>query len=172
MVKGCQGNYEIYDVRFVRGSLVEMYKSLFRLVFVPSHDYTTCEVCSINPRACSLVRQDIQGLLEAWTITFVHPRNLENNVNVIIPQFNVPEPLEITFNSRNSAKSPLVIYLPGPTPYQYDKVVPYKYQATIIKDGKEVPLSSMPSVVNIAYVSGVTRSGRVFTTVPPRNVEL
>lgn len=94
MVEGCEGNYQIYDVRFVRGSLVEMHKSLFRLAFVPPRDYTTCEVCSINPHACSLVRQDIQGLLDARTITVVHPRNLENNVNVIIPQFNVPEPLE------------------------------------------------------------------------------
>lgn len=109
--------------------------------------------------------------MDAGTITVVHPRNLENNVNVIIPQFNVPEPLEITFDNRNSAKSPLVIYLPGPTPYQSDKAVPYKYQAMMIKDGKEVPLPSMPSVVNIVDVSGVTRNGRVFTTVPPRNVE-
>ncbi|XP_050877398.1 uncharacterized protein LOC127081158 [Lathyrus oleraceus] len=171
MVEGCQGNYQIYNVRFVRGSLVEMHKSLFRLAFVPSHDYTTCEVCSINPHACSLVRQDIQGLLDVGTITVVHPINLENSVNVIIPQFNVPEPLEITFDSRSSTKSPLVIYLPGPTLYQSDKVVPYKYQATMIKDGKEVPQPSMPFVVNIANVSGVTRSGHVFTTVPPRNVE-
>lgn len=99
------------------------------------------------------------------------PENIENNVNVIIPRFNFPEPLEIKFDSRGSAKSPLVIYLPGPAPYQFDKVVPYKYQATMIKDGKEVPLPSMPYVVNIADVSGVTRSGCVFTTVPPRNVE-
>lgn len=59
MVKGCQGSYQIYDVRFVRGSLVKMHKSLFWLAFVPSHDYTTYEVCSINPHACSLVRKDI-----------------------------------------------------------------------------------------------------------------
>ncbi|XP_050916730.1 uncharacterized protein LOC127131882 [Lathyrus oleraceus] len=85
--------------------------------------------------------------------------------------FNVPEPLEITFDSHNSAKSPLVIYLPGPAPYQSDKVVPYKYQATMIRDGKEVPLPFIPFVINIADLSGVTRSGRVFTTVPPRNVE-
>ncbi|XP_050874907.1 uncharacterized protein LOC127078504 [Lathyrus oleraceus] len=41
----------------------------------------------------------------------------------------------------------------------------------MIKDGKEVSLPSMPFVVNISDVSGVTRSGCVFTTVPPRNVE-
>ncbi|KAI5444455.1 hypothetical protein KIW84_012908 [Lathyrus oleraceus] len=87
--------------------------------------------------------QDIQGLLDTRTITVVHPKNLENNVNVIIPQFNIPKLLEITFDSHNSANSPLVIYLPGPTPYQSDKSVPYKYQATMIRDGMEVPLPFM-----------------------------
>ncbi|XP_050889519.1 uncharacterized protein LOC127094782 [Lathyrus oleraceus] len=155
----------------MRGSLVEMQKSLFRLAFVPSHDYTACEVCSINPRACPLVRQDIQEFLDARTITIVHPRKLENNVNVIIPLFNIPEPLENTFDSRNSMISNLVIYFPGPALYQYDKAVLYKYQATMIKDGNEVPLPSMSSVDNIVDVSGVTRSRSVFATVPPRNVE-
>ncbi|XP_050897129.1 uncharacterized protein LOC127103944 [Lathyrus oleraceus] len=171
MVEGCQCNYQIYDVIFMIRSLVKMHKSLFRLPFVPPRDSTTCEFCSINPRACPLVRQDIQRLLDAGTIIVVHPRNLENDANVIIPQSNVPEPLEITFDGRNSIISPLVIYLSGPTPYQSDKVVPYKYQATMIEDGKEVPLPSMPSVVNIIDVSGVTRSGRVFAAVPPRNVK-
>lgn len=171
MVEGCQGNYQVYDVRFVIGSLVRMHKSLFRLAFVLSHDYTAYEICSINPHACPLVGQDIQKLLDARTITVSYPRNLENNVNVIIHQFNIPKPLEITFDSRNSMISPLVIYLPGPAPYQSDKAVPYKYQATMIKDRKEVPLPSIPSFINIANVSGVTRSGCVFATVPPRNVK-
>lgn len=79
--------------------------------------------------------------------------------------------MEITFNSRNSMIMPLDIYLPGPTPYQSDKVVPYKYQASMITDGKDILIPSMSFVINIADVSGVTRSGRVFTMVPPKNVE-
>lgn len=150
MVEGCQGIYQVYDVRFMRGSLVEMHKSLFRIAFIPSHDYTACEVCSIKPRACPLVRKDIQELLDIRTIVFVYSKNLENNVNAIIPQFNIPEPLEITFDSHNSMISPLVIYLQGPSLYQSNKVVPYKYQATVIEDGKEVPLPSMPSVLTLS----------------------
>lgn len=92
MVKGCLGNYQVYDVRFMRGSLVAMHTSLFRLSFVPSHDYTICGVRSINPCACSLVRQDIQELLDVGTIIVVHPRNLENNVNVIICGSMFPDP--------------------------------------------------------------------------------
>ncbi|KAI5435568.1 hypothetical protein KIW84_022111 [Lathyrus oleraceus] len=108
MVEGCQGNYQVYNVRFVRGSLVRMHRSLFRLAFVLSHDYTACEVCSINPRACPFVRKDIQKLLDARTIIVAYPKNLENDVNVIIPLFNIPKPLEITFDSHNSMISPLV----------------------------------------------------------------
>lgn len=110
-------------------------------------------------------------MLEARTIIVVHPRNLDNDVIVIIPQFNIIEPLEITIDSHNSMISPLVIYLPGPVPYQSDKVAPYKYQSIMIKDGKEVPIPSMPFVINIVDVSEVTKSGRVFATLPPRNVE-
>lgn len=54
----------------------------------------------------------------------------------------------------------LVINLPGPVPYQSDKVVPYKYNATMSENGKDVPL---PSIINIADVSRVIRSGRIFS---------
>ena len=42
--------------------------------------------------------------------------------------------------------------------------MPYKYNTTMIENGKEVPL---PSIVNITDVSRVTRSGRIFN----RNME-
>src|SRR4051812_36253044 len=40
--------------------------------------------------------------------------------------------------------------------------------ATMIKDGQEVPLPTLSSVVNIADVSRVARSGRVYTPLPPK----
>ncbi|XP_050889058.1 uncharacterized protein LOC127094243 [Lathyrus oleraceus] len=168
MVEGCPGTFRDYDVCYLEGDLVKIHLKLGELIYMTPHNYAACGLCRSTLHGC---RINTQGLLDAGTITVVHPINLENNVNVIIPQFNIPEPLEITFDSHNYAKSPLVIYLSGPAPYQTDKVVPYKYQATMIKDGKEVPLPFMPSVVNITDVSGVTRSRRVFTTVSPRNVE-
>ena len=67
--------------------------------------------------------------------------------------------MEITYDSRKSSVTSLVICLPGPVPYQSEKAIPYKYNATMMEDGKEVPL---PSVVNITDISRVTRSGRVF----------
>ena len=44
-------------------------------------------------------------------------------------------------------------------PCKSEKAIPYKYGATMIEEGREVPL---PSIVNIADISRVTRSGRIF----------
>ena len=43
--------------------------------------------------------------------------------------------------------------------------MPYKYNATILEDGVEVPIQPMPDVRNIAENSRVTRRGRVFAPV-------
>lgn len=49
--------------------------------------------------------------------------------------------------------------------------MPYKYDATMIKDWQEAPLSATSSVVNIADVVKVTRSGRVFSPVSSKVME-
>lgn len=59
----------------------------------------------------------------------------------------------------------------GPTPYESDKVVSYKYNATMVENGKEVPIPSPSLVVNIADVSGVTQNGRIFSIVAPKRTE-
>lgn len=64
-----------------------------------------------------------------------------------------------------------MIRLTGLVPYASDKVVSYKYDATMIKDGQEVPLPTATSVVSIVDVVKVTRSGRVFSLVFPKAVE-
>jgi hypothetical protein len=56
-------------------------------------------------------------------------------------------------------------------PYSSDKVVPYRYNVVALEDGKEVPLPST-SVVNIADVSGLTRSGRVFSAPPKPQADI
>ncbi|XP_050915322.1 uncharacterized protein LOC127130337 [Lathyrus oleraceus] len=67
--------------------------------------------------------------------------------------------------------SPLVIRLVGPTYYESDKVVPYKYNVTMVEDDKEVPIPAFSSIMNIADVSGVTRSGWIFVDVSPKRNE-
>lgn len=50
-------------------------------------------------------------------------------MNVIVPQFNDSKPIQITYDNQKTYVTPLVINLPGPIPYQSDKVVPYMYNA-------------------------------------------
>lgn len=95
----------------------------------------------------------------------------EYGVSAIVPHFNILEPVVIAYNSQKSVVSPLVIRQSVPTPYESDRVVPYKYNATMIEDGKEVHIPSLSFIVNIADVSGVTRSGRVFSFVALKRIE-
>lgn len=94
-----------------------------------------------------------------------------HDVNVIVPHFNIPKPVLISYNSQKYVVSPLVIRSEGPTPYESDRVVPYKYNAIMLEDGKEVLIPSLSSVVNIIDVSGVTRSGRVFASATPKIIQ-
>lgn len=95
-------------------------------------------------------------------------------MNVIFPIFKTPERVVIQYNSSkksNRSLSHLVIRLAGPNPYEYDKVMPQKYDATMTKYGQEVPLPTTTSVVSIVDVIKVTGSGRVFSSVFPKAVE-
>ena len=64
---------------------------------------------------------------------------VEEGVNVIVPCFDALAHFKVEYHSK-PAITPLVIILPGPVPYKSDKVVPYKYNATILEDGVEVPI--------------------------------
>lgn len=77
----------------------------------------------------------------------------------------------IAYDGQKHVISLLVICLASPTPCESDKVVPYKYSVAMVEDGKEVLIPSFSSVVNIADVSGVTRSGPVFSAAAPRRNE-
>ena len=63
----------------------------------------------------------------------------EEGVNIIVPCFRVPTPIEIEYHSK-PVVAPVVICLQGPVPYESDKAVPYKYNATILEDVLEVPI--------------------------------
>lgn len=54
-----------------------------------------------------------------------------------------------------------MICLPRVVPYSSDNVVLYRYNASMVEDGKEVEIK--PLLVNIEDINGVTRSGRVFS---------
>ena len=118
------------------------------------------------------MKEDIQKLLDQRVITITYDKDPNDEVNVIVPQFNIPKPIEITYDSQTSSAAPFIICPPGPMPYNSDKAIPYKYNATMIENGVEGPIRRMTSFVNIADVSRVTRSGRIFAVVPPKRPEV
>ena len=81
------------------------------------------------------------------------------------------EPVEIVYDSQTSPAAPLIICPPGPMPYNSDQAIPYKYNATMIENGVEVPIPPIISFVNIVDVSRVTRSRRIFAAIPSKRPE-
>jgi hypothetical protein len=55
---------------------------------------------------------DIQGMLDRRELKITYKRNKDENdeVFVIVLEFNIPEPVEVTFNSQQFVVTPLVIY--------------------------------------------------------------
>lgn len=67
--------------------------------------------------------------------------------------------------------TPLIICFPGSIPYESDKAVPLRYNATMLEDGKKLMIEATRSIENIEYVSGITRSGHMFAPAPLQKVD-
>ena len=76
MVDGCPGEFKVFDVRFIRRSLVQMHKDIC-MVSDCEHDHDGCVVCSINPRGCVVVKRDIQCLMDEGMIQIVQSRHAD-----------------------------------------------------------------------------------------------
>ncbi|XP_050888564.1 uncharacterized protein LOC127093674 [Lathyrus oleraceus] len=171
-IEVCLNEQRVTKIEEIRRSLVEIHSVLCAHGLF-QHDHQICGTCSVNSRGCRKIQDDLQGVLDQGLIQISRqvssPESQEQEVNVIIPCFNIPEKVEIAYHPRES----VVICPPGPMPYTSDKAVPYRYAATIIENGKEVEIKTLASVTNIAANSRMTRSGRVFAppVIPSRNVE-
>ncbi|KAI5411982.1 hypothetical protein KIW84_056881 [Lathyrus oleraceus] len=170
MVQGCPGKYKVKYVSHIRQSLVELHRLLCQYSHL-KHDHNKCRICSVNRLGCLQVRKDLQELLDDGTIEILQNRNVDEDepeVNVISPVFKIPEPVVIRYDGSKQKVSPsLIIKLVGPVPYSSDKAIAFRYNPVAVEDGKEVPFPSS-SVVNIADVSGLTRSGCVFSAPKPQ----
>ncbi|KAI5443521.1 hypothetical protein KIW84_012241 [Lathyrus oleraceus] len=149
MIQECLGKYKVRYVSHIRQSLVELHRMLCQYSYL-EHNHDKCRVCSVNRLGCDQVRKELQKML--------------NEV------FKMPEPVVIRYNSNKPKASPSLIIKPaGPVPYSSDKAVPFRYNPVAVQNGVEVPLPST-SVTTIADVSGLTRSGRVFSAPPKATV--
>ncbi|KAI5434518.1 hypothetical protein KIW84_021375 [Lathyrus oleraceus] len=168
MVQGCPGKYKVKYVSHIRHSLIEMHHLLCEYNHY-EHDHDRCRVCSVNRLGCCQVRKDIQEMLDEGVIEILQNRNVDEDepeVNVISPVFRMPEPVIIKYDgSKQKASLVLIIKPAGPVPYSSEKAIPFHYNVVAVEDGKEVSLPSS-SIVNIADVSALTHSGRVFLAPP------
>ncbi|XP_058751633.1 uncharacterized protein LOC131624731 [Vicia villosa] len=123
-------------------------------------------ICFVNPRGCRQVRKEIQKMLDERTLHITYER--DDDINMVTAEFPVPEVVEISYDSQNMVVIPLTIQMPKPFPYNSSTIVPWRYGATIITGGEEVSSGPESTVVNIADVSRMTRSGRLFAPIPPK----
>ena len=166
MIQDCDEDGVILNVQHVRTPLVPIHIKMCEAALF-DHDHAACEICPVNVKGCPKVQGDIQGLIDSRELTITRK---DREVCVITPEF---QRLEISYNSGESTTTPLVISLPGPMPYASLKAVPYKYSATMLEGGQEVPLPSLTpaiSVDNIASDSRVLRNGRVIPTLFAKKV--
>ncbi|KAI5390126.1 hypothetical protein KIW84_075450 [Lathyrus oleraceus] len=170
MVQGCPGKYKVKYVSHIRQSLVELHRLLCDYSHM-EHDHDKCRICSVNRLGCRQVRRELQELLDDDTIEILQNRNVDEDepeVNVISPVFKIPEPVVIRYDGSKPKVSPSLVIKPaGPVPYSSDKAIPFRYNPVAVEEGREVPLPSS-SVINIADVSGLTRSGHVFSAPKPQ----
>jgi hypothetical protein len=81
-----------------------------------SHDHEACDICSVDPRGCMQVQNDLQGLLDRKEL-IVTRKEKDKSVCVVTPVFRTRQPLVITVNRTKQAGTPLVICPPEQLPY-------------------------------------------------------
>ncbi|GAU51747.1 hypothetical protein TSUD_415400 [Trifolium subterraneum] len=156
-IQGCQETSTILSVKDIKTPLVPIHSKMCEAKLF-SHDHVTCEKCLKNPQGCSRVQEDIQRLMDKGELVVTKK---SEDVCVIVPEFNASDRLEMIYNSGEPTVNPLVICLPGPMPYTSLRAVPYRYDATMLQDGEEIPIPPLISVDNIADNSKILRSGRI-----------
>ncbi|XP_050909572.1 uncharacterized protein LOC127123393 [Lathyrus oleraceus] len=136
-------------------------------------NHENCEECATYPKGCQVVRDNIQDLMDKGVLQISSAMKNED-VLVIEPCFNLPEPVEIPYYNGgvvpvNSKPSPVEICKPTPFPYESTKVVPWKYEITAVEkvvegsSDAEVIEAVSEDVTNIAGMRRMTRSGRIYT---------
>jgi hypothetical protein len=138
------------DIRNVATPLVPLHVKLCQASLF-NHNHASCSGCLQNPMGCCVVQGDIQSLMDSKHL-------IASDVCVIVPVFHDSPTRSV---SQKREFEPLVIRLPGPVSYASTKAIPYKYDATMIENGVEVPLISPATFDNVAGEVTTLRSGRV-----------
>lgn len=101
------------------------------------HD--NCEVCKTEPKRCEEIKDCIQELIDQG-ILHISKDKIVGEVSVIKPIENVYRKKQVEASIKKV--QPITFHVASPFPYQNSKVVPWKYNATILVGGKEVQVPS------------------------------
>ncbi|XP_050918975.1 uncharacterized protein LOC127136468 [Lathyrus oleraceus] len=105
-------------------------------------NHENCEECDTHPKGCQVVRDNIQDLMDKGVLQIFSVAKNED-VLVIEPCLNLPEPVEI--------------------PYYSGGVVPVNSKPSPVEIYAEVTEAVSEDVTNIAGMSRMSRSCRIYT---------
>lgn len=95
MVKVYPKEYLIYDVSLVKNPLASVDAKLGKARLFEVY-HTDCLVCERNLEGCGIIRRNMQGLMDRGVFQ-VSTKLKEDEIVVIVPQIDIPEPLEVTY---------------------------------------------------------------------------
>jgi hypothetical protein len=113
----------IKNVEDVKTLLLGLHARLVGASMIDTY-HDNCDECAIYPRGFKLVRADIKNLMDQGVLQVCGPATNEE-VSVIEPFFNLPEPIEITYQRKDVVHpSPVVVCMPTLFPFESTKAVP------------------------------------------------
>ncbi|XP_050877313.1 uncharacterized protein LOC127081068 [Lathyrus oleraceus] len=113
----------IKNVEYVKTPLLALHARLVGAGLIDTC-HNNCEECVVYPRGCKFVQADIQNLMDQGVLQVCGPATNEE-ILVIEPFFNLPEPVEITYQRKDVVHpSPVVVCMPTPFPFESTKAVP------------------------------------------------
>ena len=59
MVAGCPGEFQIFDIKLVRGDLVKTHADLCEFSYY-THDHASCDIFSMDIQGCDKIKDDLQ----------------------------------------------------------------------------------------------------------------
>lgn len=114
MIQDCQEEACILYTCDIKTPLVPIHAKMCEAALF-SHDHEACDICSVDPRGCMQVQNDVQGLLDIKELVITREVK-SKSVCVITPIFRASKPLVVNPNSARPTGTPLVICVPRPAP--------------------------------------------------------
>ncbi|XP_050876645.1 uncharacterized protein LOC127080362 [Lathyrus oleraceus] len=125
----------IKNVEYVKTLLLALHARLVGASLIDTY-HDNCQECALFPRGCKLVGADIQNLMDQGVLQVCGPTTNEE-ISVIDPFFNLPEPVKITYQTKDVVR---------PSPVEATTAVPapeYGGVQSAVQSGKSIEFLKM-----------------------------